>query len=421
MLKSSGTLQSRIPALAAVITIMILLGIGTYMRGSVADAWQWFRIPSAGPLFIPSGSPLFADTRTITNSIDCVAAGQNPYTVRSFDPWHRLYNYPPIWLQARYLGVTSRSSNLIGTMLSLIMACTCVILFRAKTWASALIIFFAVTSHSVLFAVERGNTDQLIFSLLVFGFFFIERLRVELQSLFSGLLIGLLTILKVYPIVAAVVIVRSRSSIIKALLIVFFSIAALLLTSGHSLIVLLANTPQGTGMSFGAFPFFLVIGRHIVPSSVPLLQGHHSVASIGAIILGALALVAAHLYRVRINQFLPQLDFDHARGQLAISGLAIFCSSFISGSSFDYRLIFLLGVLAYLVEDLNNITSRRSLPTAVLILLLMWGSFRSSFIHEILDGLTFILASAWLGTSLLSNLAKRESTTLLQSTALKTS
>ena len=255
MLKSSGTLQSRIPALAAVITIMILLGIGTYMRGSVADAWQWFRIPSAGPLFIPSGSPLFADTRTITNSIDCVAAGQNPYTVRSFDPWHRLCNYPPIWLQARYLGVTSRLSNLIGTMLSLIMACTCVILFRAKTWASALIIFFAVTSHSVLFAVERGNTDQLIFSLLVFGFFFIERLRVEVQSLFSGLLIGLLTILKVIeswlPSSSS-----SAGQHHQALLIVFFSIAALLLTSGHSLFILSRNTLQGTGSPSAPSPSF---------------------------------------------------------------------------------------------------------------------------------------------------------------------
>ena len=77
--------------------------------------------------------------------------------------------------------------------------------------------------------------------------------------------------------------------------------------------------------------------------------------SIGAIILGALALVAAHLYRVRINQFLPQLYFDYARGQLAISGLAIFCSSFYLRVSFDYRLIFLLGVLAYPVEDLISL------------------------------------------------------------------
>ena len=66
-------------------------------------------------LQIPSTTPLFADTRTVTDSIDCVAKGQDPYVTRACDPFHRLYNYPPIWLDARYLGVSSRSSNFVGT------------------------------------------------------------------------------------------------------------------------------------------------------------------------------------------------------------------------------------------------------------------------------------------------------------------
>jgi hypothetical protein len=401
------------PVLAAVITIVTLLGIGTYMRGNVADAWQMIRIPSI--------SPLFADTRTITNSIDCLLTGQDPYTVRSFDPWHRLYNYPPIWLQARYLGVTSRSTNLIGTMLALIMAGACLLLFRAKTLVSAFIIFFAMTSRAVLFAVERGNTDQLIFSLLVFGFFLIDRQQAKLKSLFTGLLIGLLTILKIFPVVTAVVFIRNRGGVVKALLAALFSIAALVLTSGHSLPILLANTPRDTELSFGALPFFVAIGNHAFLASTSLISLHPKVASLGGILLGALSLTTSLIYRDRVNQFLPQLDFNHARGRLAISGLAIFCFAFISGASYDYRLIFLLGVLAYLVDDLNNGNSRRSLPPAILILLLMWGSFSLSLFHEILDGLTFVLASAWLGTSLLHNVIGSERAASLQPETLKSS
>ncbi len=142
-------------------------------------------------------------------------------------------------------------------------------------------------------------------------------------------------------------------------------------------------------------------------------------ASLGAIILGALSLIAALIYRDRVNQLLPQLDFDHARGRLAISGLAIFCFAFVSGASYDYRLIFLLAVLAYLVDDLNIGTSRRSLPPAILILLLMWGSFSLSLSHEILDGLTFVLATAWLGTSLVHRAIASERAASLPSEAFK--
>ncbi len=390
------------PVLAAVITIATLLGIGTFLRGDLTNAWQMIRIRSL--------RPLFADTRTITNSIDCLLAGQDPYTVRSFDPWNRVYNYPPIWLKARYLGVTSRSTNLIGTMLALGTVGACLLLFRAKTRASAFIIFFAMTSRAVLFAVERGNTDQLVFSLLVFGLFLIDRQRAEVKSLFTGLLIGLLTILKIYPVATAVVFIRNRNGVAKTLLTVVFSIAALVLTSGHSLPILLANTPQDTQLSFGALPFFTAISHHVFPGSVPPMFHHPGFASLGAIILGVLSLIAALIYRDRVNQLLPQLDFDHARGRLAISGLAIFCFAFVSGASYDYRLIFLLAVLAYLVDDLNIGTSRRSLPPAILILLLMWGSFSLSLSHEILDGLTFVLATAWLGTSLVHRAIASERT-----------
>ena len=399
------------PVLAAVITVVALLAIGTYMRGNVTDAWRM--------ISIPGNSPTFTDTRTITHSIDCLLTGQDPYTVRSFDPWHRVYNYPPIWLKARYLGVTSRSTNLIGTMLALTMACACLLLFRAKSWVSAFIIFFAMTSRAVLFAVERGNTDQLVFSLLVFGFFLIDRQQAKLKSLFTGLLIGLLTILKIYPVVTAVVFIRNRNGVVKALLTAVSSIAALVLTSGHSLPILLANTPQDTQLSFGALPFFVALGNHVSLASTSPISQHPKLASLGGMLLGTLSLTAALNYRDRVNQFLSQLDFDHARGRLAISGLAIFCFAFISGASYDYRLIFLLGVLAYLVDDLNNGNSRRSLPPAILILLLMWGPFYLSLSHEILDGLTFVVASAWLGASLLHRIIRSGRTASLQSEALK--
>ncbi|WP_353063699.1 glycosyltransferase 87 family protein [Tunturibacter psychrotolerans] len=399
MQKLTDPLRSRMPVLVAVITIATFLCIGTYTRGNVAAAWKMMQIPST--------NPLFADTITVTNSIDCLLAGQNPYKVGSFDPFQRLYNYPPIWLKARYLGITSRSTNLVGTMLALSTIAACLLLFRTKTWVSALIVFFALTSKATLFLVERGNIDQLIFFLLVFGFFLIDRQRAELKSLFTGILVGVLTVLKIYPVVTAVVFIRNRNGFMKTLLVAVLSIAALIVTAGHSLPVVLSNTPRDSQWSFGAFPFFMAIGSHSIFASVPPVFRHRVVASLGGVALGALSLVAAFIYRDRVDQFFPQLDFDHARGRLAISGLAIFCFVFVSGASYNYRLIFLLGILAYLVEDIDNGTTRRSVPTAILLVLLMWGSFSLSMFREILDGLTFVLATAWLGTSLIPYAWKR--------------
>ncbi len=397
MRKFAGPLISRIPVLVAVATLLLILRIGTLKHGSLEAAWR--------PLHIPSTSPGFMDTRTVTHSIDCLLAGENPYFVRSYDPWHRLYNYPPIWLDLRYLGVTSRSTNFLGITLALLLVGSSLLLFRAKTWLAAAFVFLALISRAILFGLERGNIDQLIFASLVFGFFLIDRQQshrtASLNELFSALLIVLLTILKIYPVVGAIILLRSRNGLFKTILTAVAAIAALLLTSGHDLSLLLANTPLDYMMSFGAFPFFLAIVNLILPSSQSFFVLHRYVAPFAAILLAALSLTAALLFRNRLQQLLPRLDPDHTRGRIAICGLAIFAFAFTFSASYNYRLVFLFGPLAYLVEDLNTKRSYRALLVAVPILCLMWGPFSVSLIHEIPDGLVFVLAIAWLATSLL--------------------
>jgi Glycosyltransferase family 87 len=381
MQKQLGLLRSRLPVIAAVGALLVLLFIGPFFKTF----------------------PPFADTRTITHSIDCLLAGQDPYLVRSFDPWQRVYNYPPIWLDARYLGVTSRSSNFIGTIMSITMAATLLFLFNARTWISAMIIFFAVLSRPVLAAMARGNTDQIVFFLLVFGLLLIERQKTDLKYLFKGLLIVLLTILKIYPVAAVAIFIRHRRGALRAILTAILSLAALVITVGHRLPVLLGNTPRDYQLSFGAYPFFLSISENALRHAVPIIQNRHTIAPIGAILLGVLATLIGAACGRRFDHFLPSIDFDTARGCIAIACLAIFCFAFTSGASYNYRLIFMLGTLAYLVDDMNQGVTLRSLPTAVLVVLLLWKpSPHLSLIGEVFDGMVFVVASAWLGNSLLS-------------------
>ena len=101
MKKLITILSRKMPATAALAAIVLTLGLGTVIRGSLPSAWRIFRIPAL--------ATTFSDTMTVTNSIDCLLSGQDPYVVRSFDPFQRVYNYPPIWLDLRYLGITGRS------------------------------------------------------------------------------------------------------------------------------------------------------------------------------------------------------------------------------------------------------------------------------------------------------------------------
>jgi hypothetical protein len=348
-------------------------------------------------------TPLFVDTRTITHSIDCVLNGQDPYFVVSFDPLHRYYNYPPIWLGARYLGVTSQSSNFIGGMMAIGTVCISLLLFNSKRWISAVIIFFAVLSRSVLFAIERGNTDQIIFALLVCGLFLAERQRAAWRENLKGLLIVLLTILKVYPVAAVAVFIRHRNGYLKAFLIAVLSVAALIVTSGRYLPVVLKNTPHYTYLSFGSYPFFFSMTKHVLPWVAVRILYHPGIAIVGALLLGVLCMVIGGARSDRVANFLPPLHFNSARATIAIACLAIFCFAFITGASFDYRLIFLLGALAYLVDDLNQRSSLRSLPAAILILILLWKSPGLSPVFEVFDGLVFALASVWLGSVFFSH------------------
>lgn len=389
-------LRSRMPVLAAVTAVLLALWIGTSIRGSVPQAWLM--------LHVPEKTPLFADTRTITHSIDCLRSGQDPYQVRTFDPWHRLYNYPPLWLDLRYLGVSSTSSNLVGCLFAAMNVCALLLLFRARTWLSSLVVLFAVTSGAVLFAVERGNTDQVIFFLLVLGLLLIDRLRPNLKPLLQGALIVLLTVLKIFPVAAAALLIRNRRGAAMALVTAVVSIAALVLTCGRYLHPVLANTPQDVFGSFGSLPFFLGLFTLAPHPLLSIIQHHPKAAAVGALLLAILSIAAGASFRKQLDHFFPPLDFDDARGCIAVAGLAIFCIAFVRGTSFDYRLIFLLGAIAYLVEDLNQRTSLRALPAAILFILLLWKPTEMSNSYELIDGLVFIAASAWLGNSLLDRL-----------------
>jgi len=385
-------LRPKVAAISAIVLVVLALGVGVHMRGSLPRAWKM--------LHIPANTPLFADTRGITHAIDCVRHGQDPYTVSTFDPWHRLYNYPPVWLMARHLGVTSRSSDLIGLLFAIAAISAYIFLLNARTFLTQAIVFLAVASRCVLLSIERGNSDQIVFFLLVFGFFLAWLLKPPLRSRIVGALIAILTVLKVYPIAAATVFLHHRRGWRRILTTTLVAATALLLTSGSRLAQVIANTPRNPDISFGTFPFFYALSRHTVHALAPLVLDHRLASPIGAFLLGGIGILLGMRAGDRIDRFLPALDLTQPRGAIATACLSIFCLAFTAGASFDYRLIYLTGALAWLVEDLDHSGTKRSLAATLLILVLLWKPFWLSFTGELVDGMVFLMSMAWLGNAL---------------------
>jgi hypothetical protein len=394
MQKLACLLRPKVAVISAIVLVILALGVGVHMRGSLPGAWKM--------LYIPANTPLFSDTRGITHAIDCVRHGQDPYTVSNFDPWHRLYNYPPIWLMARHLGVTSRSSDLIGLLFAIAAIGSYIFLLNARTLLTQAIVFLAVASRCVLLSIERGNSDQIVFFLLVFGFFLAWLLKPPLRSRIVGALIAILTVLKVYPIAAVTVFLHHRRGWRRMLTTMLIAAAALLVTSGSRLTQVVANTPRDPDISFGTFPFFYALSRHTVHTLAPLILDHRLASPIGALLLGGVGIVLGVRAGGRLGRVLPGLDPTQPRGAIATACLSIFCFAFIAGASFDYRLIYLTGALAWLVEDLDRSGTKRSLPAALLILVLLWKPFWLSFTGELVDGMVFLMSMAWLGNALFS-------------------
>jgi hypothetical protein len=392
-------LYARLPIVAAVIVFCSLVGLSRFFLKSDVYAWQLFQVQKAVPLYL--------DTITVTRSIDCVLAGQDPYTAWSFDPLHRLYNYPPIWLDMRYLGITSRSTGALALTFALMTLAALWALLKSTNLQTALLIFFAVASGGVLFAIERGNTDQVVFALLVFGLLHAMRKQAGTRTILVALLIVVLTVLKIYPVVAAAVLVRNRKGVLLAVATGVTAIAALLLTGGRDAQRALMNTPADLRMSFGAYPSFWHLAHPVYGTfgRLPMLNDPGRGYSLAAVALAVAAIAFAGHYRRALYAMVPPLRFDRPTGAVAASCLAVYCSVFISGTNYNYRLLFLIGVLAYLIEDLNRFALRgRSLALAVAIVLLLNTDSKILQVpHALFDLFVFAMAAAWLGTALLEN------------------
>lgn len=308
----------RLGALAAVALFFALL----------AALAQFERFDLLHFVGVPPMRPSFADVRAVTGACESVRLGFDPMLANPGDPWGRAFNYPRVWLLLEPLGVGAAHAELLAALLWAAAAAGLIWLALQvdRRLAFAGFALLAV-SPPFAFALERANTDLLMFALLAAA-------ACALQSrpgLAAGLISGA-SVLKLFPALALVVFVRpdSRARIAGAL--AALVCGAYLIASSDQLAPIAANTQHEASISYGVA---------IAPNAATRVLGWPRELSwtLALALLAALGLLAAVVSR-RVR---PPAVSAGQEAALRV-GAAVYLGTFLLGSNFDYRLLFLVFV-----------------------------------------------------------------------------
>lgn len=384
-------LLHRTAVVAAFLVVTAVLAWSQWRTGGLFWGWELLGVPRMPP---PDQS--FTDTISITRSIDCIGGGFDPYLTGRCDPWNRTFNYPPVWLNLGTLGASSSTTLALGVGMAAVTALAFFTIFCSTSWAGFLIVLSALLSPAILFGIERGNVDTLLFSTLVFGLFGTRTLgQPTRRAIRAALVIGL-TVLKAYPIaICGLFLDRTKRGWATAFGIGLLALAAFALSSGGKIQFIFANTPLTSGYSFGSAPVFLDLAEQLAG---PDFNRTHVRWLATSVALGVGLSVAAWIigFQRDLSRALPPLIRGRFADDLCSACLAIFCLCFLLGSNYNYRLIFLAGTLPKLVESYDAELKSGLLIAPATVIALLWAVRLPNVLDHALSWVTYIAACAWI-------------------------
>jgi hypothetical protein len=299
--------------------------------------------PTWQALLIPTASPPYADLRTVQGALTSLQSGFNPQLINPGDPWGRAMNYPSIWIEIGTLfHFENESSYLLTVSTYVLIYLGCCFLFLKKY--PNLWVFLVMFSGASLLAMERGNNDLVVFSLLFLAGY--------LPSVWiSTVMLIIATILKLYPIFSFPVLLGKWKYLI--LLILSGLLYGLLI---HDQIEAIRSaTPVSYSMAYGT------------PSISALLQ-KWAKTSVSYVIIDAILLaLALMLYSTlrKSGKILKSICVNREKNYFLIGG-GIYLGSFIVSSNADYRLVILIFCIPY-IYCLENIIWKKIILWSILI------------------------------------------------------
>ncbi|MCA0200932.1 MAG: hypothetical protein LCH56_08840 [Proteobacteria bacterium] len=319
-----ATLSNRFPSKtrAALAVLLLIVHLGVILTGLVGT-WQ----PTFANLTVPAMPQAFGDFRVVTAAPLSADQGLDPLVANPNDPGNRRLNYPRVWISIGRLFPGEDGNIAAGLMLACLFSGIVAWLVATQKSTSASVgLLAAALSPATWLALERGNTDLLIFGLVALGILIPWRYRT--------LLLGLATILKIYPFVTTVVrAIRERTLISFGILVA----VTVYLIAIYRDVMLISETTEVAGfLSFGIKSVTLLFAGSTYPFTAGVNYGLFAVGTVAALVLGL--------------KF-PQRDKLSAYDEeavLLVGTMLLFC--FVTASNWDYRLIFTLLLIPYFLR-----------------------------------------------------------------------
>jgi hypothetical protein len=333
---------------AAIVLLAGLLYAGGYREQYYALAEAWGAAPFRTP---------FLDMQGVTSPVECHRLGYDVYVQNPCDVFHRPHNYSPLWLWLAVLPITTAWDNALGLALVGLFLVALTFLPPGRDWR---LITLATISSTTMFAIERANIDLLMF---VMGML-VVRLR------FTGYAVALLAgMLKFYPIVLLVVVVRGRVAVCFAVGAVALGVVALWFAlDGTEILRAIANIGSNSPFDDNVF------GAHNLPFGIAGLIG---LPRAGAMALEVLLLVVMVGFAIALAREVRIDGLTDAEAAHLLVGAALLVSCFVIAQNVSYRAIYFLFVLPALVVSWRG--------AAWVAVLLMWNSGLRLTINRVVE------------------------------------
>jgi hypothetical protein len=279
----------------------------------------------------------FLDTETVLSAVRCLRAGVDVFVVNPCDVLGRVYDYSPLWLLLAKLPFTDAWTIPSGLAVDGAFLLSLLLLPHARDGRALFCLLLGLLSSAVVFAVERGNNDLVLFVLAAIASALALRsplLRVTGYGF--ALLAGLL---KYYPMTLMLMVSRERPRFFLAIAAAsLVAVGLFFVAMGPDLVRALRLIP--TGSWFGD-----MFGSSTLPQGLAQILGWSAGGPILHVLFSLIALAAglAAGLRAGIGQALDRLEESERTFLLAGSLLILGC--FFTAQNIGYRATHLVLVL----------------------------------------------------------------------------
>ena len=186
----------------------------------------------------------FVDWEYVPSAIRCWSEGVNVYNDNTcYTVWGepQPFLYSPLLLRATFVAAGEHWINVTMLTVCVLFFLSLTTLPPAHNWRDLFIALFATLSSATFLVAERGNADLILFLMIIAA----VNLRIMPLAFRLGgySLIVLAGLVKFYPFVALIVVLRERPVVIAAVAAVSMAALATLLFYRHELGLMSANLP----------------------------------------------------------------------------------------------------------------------------------------------------------------------------------